>query len=144
MTYFTPLIDKYFARWILADTWHTNDQSDMDRFWLFIYAIDRISRAITVETLSLDDPTLEKYPKRLRPRFAKVKAPNPRTYKAGELKRKILLALERNYEGFDPDYAEEHISGLVEKAMIVLEALRAVRELRYPNESVRKWNPPLK
>jgi len=142
MTYFTRVIDKYFANWILKETWYK--PNDMERFWLFIYAIDRLSRRVKVGTLASDDPTIAAFPEDLRRRFAIVKAPHPRTYKADELKQKILLAVKRNHEGFDPDYAEKHVSELVKKAMIVLEALRAVRELHYPNDPVREWDPPLK
>ena len=71
MTYFTPVIDKYLASWILPDTWHT-DQDIEDRFYCFVMAIDSISRNIKAGQLDLDDPILEKYPERISGNFSKI------------------------------------------------------------------------
>lgn len=38
--YFSPQIDKYFAAWILPDTWHKSHWADESRFYKFIKALD--------------------------------------------------------------------------------------------------------
>ncbi len=47
MSYFTPMIDKYFANWILKETWDTLHGSDVDRFYLFVKALSFYSKPVT-------------------------------------------------------------------------------------------------
>lgn len=145
--YFTKTIDKYFASWILADTWHTGHPSDMAKFYRFVIAIDHFSKCIQLPPLDLDDPCLAKYPARSRPKLAKIKvglARNPRTYDEKALKEKILLAVERNYPDFNETYAAELVDEYVKKAMIILDALWAVKKIGFPRIDIQKWEPPLK
>jgi len=39
MEYFHPKVDKYLARWILRDTWHTGNAHDSKRFYHFAKAM---------------------------------------------------------------------------------------------------------
>ncbi|MBN2591727.1 MAG: hypothetical protein JXA96_17810, partial [Sedimentisphaerales bacterium] len=82
MKYFTKAIDKYFASWILCDTWPTNHPLDMERFYRFIIAIHHFSRNKRNPPLELNDPRLANYPESVRPKFARTLAGtyrNPRT-----------------------------------------------------------------
>ena len=146
MKYFTPAIDKYFASWIIRDTWHSGHPEDMDRFYRFIIAINHFSKPIK-HKLGLDNPYLSKYPKILRPKMAKIiggSEPNPRTYDEKALKQKILLAVKRNHPNLDETYAAELIEEYVEKAMIILRALWAVKRIGFPNRNIRKGEPEFK
>jgi len=149
MKYFTKAIDKYFASWILPDTWHTAHPSDMAKFYRFVIAIDHFSKPIRRPPLYLNDPHLAKYPERLRLRKAKTIVGtdrNPRTYDEKALKEKILLAVERNHPNFDKEYAEKLVDEdkYVEKAMIILDALWAVKQIGFPHRNIQEWEPPLK
>ncbi len=42
MTYFTPVIDKYFAYWLIHSTWNTDQDIEVN-FWRFIIALNRYS-----------------------------------------------------------------------------------------------------
>jgi len=147
MKYFTKSIDKYFACWILPDTWHTGHPSDMDRFYRFVIAIDHFSKPLKRPPLDLNDPYLTKYPAKLRPKFAKLCTGtdrNPRTYDEKALKQKILLAVKRNYPDFNETYAAELVDEYVEKAMTILRALWAVKRIGFPDRYIKQWEPPLK
>ena len=143
MTYFTLGIDKYLASWILPDTWHT-DQDIEDRFYCFVMAINRNSKDIIVKQLGLDDPELAQYPIVLRKKFSKNEGRNPRTSDKNNLKEKLMLAVERNHPNFDKQYAADLINELADKAMIILDALYFAKKKGFPNENIRRWNPPLK
>jgi hypothetical protein len=146
MTYFTPAIDKYFASWILRDTWHTGHPLDMARFYCFVRAVDHFSGPIK-RKLDLDDPHLANYPEELRPKFARHLAGsdrNPRTYDEKALKEKIVLAVKRNHPEFDEIRAAELADKFVAKAMIILPALWYSGRGSFPNMNIQKWNPPLK
>jgi len=146
MTYFTPAIDKYFASWILPDTWYTSHDDDLAKFYRFVIAIDHFSKRKKNPPLDLNDPCLAEYPERSRPKMARVAtghSRNPRTYEERALKEKILLAVERNHPDFDKTSATEFINRYVEKAMIMLDALWLVKEIGFPNREIRRWEPPL-
>lgn len=143
MTYFTPAIDKYLASWILPDTWYT-DQDIEERFYCFVMAINRYSKDILAEQLGLDDPDLAQYPIGLRKKLSKTKSRNPRTCDKNNLIEKLMLAVERNHPNFDKQYAADLIDELADKAMIILEALYFAKKAGFPNEKIRRWNPPLK
>jgi hypothetical protein len=96
MTYFTPVIDKYFAYWLIQSTWHT-DQDIEDNFWRFVIALNHFSRPL------------------------KNKGRNPRTDNEAALREKILLAIKRNHPNFDKEYADRLVTELCRKAKIVLE-----------------------
>ena len=147
MKYFTPAIDKYFASWILPRTWATSHPSDQSRFYRFVVAIDHFSKPIKRRPLDLNDPHLAQYPAELRPAMAKMlvgKGRNPRTSDERSLKKKILLAVKRNHPDFNETYAAKLIDSHVEKAMIVLDALWAIRAIGFPHRDIQKWEPPLK
>ena len=147
MKYFTPAIDKYFASWILPDTWHTGHPLDNYRFYRFVIAIDHFSKSIKRKPLELNDPRLTKYTLEERPYHAKRivgSDRNPRTYDEKALKEKILLAVKRNHSNFNEKYAEELIDGYVKKAMIILDALWAVKQIGFPNRYVQKGKQTLK
>ena len=147
MKYFTPAIDKYFASWILPRTWDTSNQSDQSEFYRFVVAIDHFSKPIKRRPLDVNDPRLAQYPPDLRPDMAKVlvgKDRNPRTCDARSLKQKIALAVKRNHPDFNETYAATLIDTYVEKAMIILDALWAIREIGFPHRDIQKWQPPLK
>ena len=147
MEYFTKAIDKYFASWILPDTWHTNHPSDMARFYRFIIAINHFSKPIKLKPLDLNDPSLAKYPEGKRAKFAKIlvgSEHNPRTYDEKALKGKIILAVERNHPNFDKRYAEQLVDEHVKKAIIILDALWGVKKIGFPHLEIQRWKPPLK
>ena len=146
MKYFTTAIDGYFASWVLRDTWHTNHQLDTARFYRFIIAIDHFSKPIK-RKLDPSDLRLTENPAELRDHFANVLAGHdrdPRTCNKKELKEKILLAVKRNHQNFDEMDAVELIEKYVARAMIILDALWAVKTIGFPNSDVQKWKPPLK
>jgi len=72
------------------------------------------------------------------------KGRNPRTYDERSLNQQIALAVKRNHPDFDDTCAARIIDGYVEKAMIILDALWAIREIGFPRADIRKWDPPLK
>lgn len=147
MKYFTKSIDKYFASWILHDTWHTSHPLDNDRFYRFVIAIDHFSKPIKRPPLEPNDPRLAKYPPEERPYYAKLivgSDRNPRTYDEKTLKEKILLAVKRNHPKFDEKYAAELVEEYVTKAMIILDALWAKKRIGVPHRDIQKWDLPLK
>lgn len=147
MTYFTPAIDKYFAAWILPDTWYTDHPSDIANFYRFVRAIDHFSKPIKNPPLDLNDPNLSKYSERLRPKMAQILVGfgrNPRTYDKKALKEKILLAVKRNHPNFDETYAAELVDEYVEKAIVFLDALWAVKKIGFPDINIRNWEPEFK
>jgi hypothetical protein len=113
MTYFTPVIDKYLACWLLSDTWYT-DQDIEDNFWRFIIALNHYNRPL------------------------KNKGRNPRTYDKATLKEKILLAIKRNHPNFDINNADRLVTELCKKAMIVLDALWFVKLGHFPNMHIER------
>jgi hypothetical protein len=138
MTYFTPMIDKYFAYWLIHSTWHT-DKDIEDNFWRFVIALNYYSRLLRDKTLTPDDPSLAHLPKRHRIRIAnKRTCRNPRTYDEATLRKKILLAIERNHPGFDMDYADRLVTELCKKAMIILDALWSVKIRHFPDRAVEQ------
>jgi len=84
--YFTPAIDKYFAYWILKDTWYTSQDIE-DNFYRFVLSLHYFSRS------------------------SKNGDRNPRTYNKQNLIEKILLAVKRNHESFDEKYSVRGILG---------------------------------
>lgn len=69
---------------------------------------------------------------------------SPRTCNERELKEKILLAVKQNHQDFDETNAVELIEKYVARAMIILDALWAVKTIGFPNRHVQKWKPNLK
>ena len=147
MKYFTPAIDKYFASWILPRTWNTPHPCDQSRFYRFIVAIDHFSKPIKRRPLDVNDPHLAQYPAELRADMAKAlvgKDRNPRTSDERLLKQRIALAVKRNHPDFDETYAAKIIDSYIKKAMVILDALWAVRQIGFPRRDIQKWDPPLK
>ena len=147
MKYFTPSIDKYFAAWILRDTWDSGHPLDMQRFYRFVRAIDHFSKAIRRPPLDLNDPILSDYPAKLRAKFAKTIVGfdrNPRTYDEDGLKKKIVLAVRRNHENFNKTHVEEQAAEFAERGMLILDVLWAWKQMPFPDEKIRKWEPDFK
>jgi len=119
----------------------------MERFYKFVIAINYYSKAIRRPPLELNDPLLAKHPASLRPKFAKLIVAtdrNPRTVDEEGFKEKILLAVKRNHPNFDEAYAAKLVDKYAEKAMVVLDALWAVKKTGFPNRNIQKWQPSLK
>ena len=127
MQYFTKGSDKYFASWILQDTWHT-PQDIEDNFYRFIIAIHHCSKSYSTRKLKATG-VLERH---------------PRTYDKNALIDNILLAIKRNHENFDHEYAKQLVLELAEKAIIILDALWFSRLAGFPNLEIQISNPPLK
>jgi len=146
MKYFTKTIDKYFASWILPGTWHTKHWFDMARFYRFVFAIDYFSKPIESRTINYNDPAHAKCPECVQSKLAKFSSDsrNPRTFDEQALKKNIMLAVKRNHTNFDETYAEKLIDNYVKKAIIILDALWAVKYIGFPQRDIQKWEPPLK
>lgn len=142
MKYFTPAIDKYFAAWILPDTFDTDQ--DLAKFHLFVYAVHHFSKPIGSYPLPLDDPSLEQYPEHLRPKFAKRTAPNPRTHDKKGMQKKILLAIKNNHKDCDEQWAMEFAADRSDKAMMYLKFLEDVKHSGFPCDDVQNWKPDIK
>jgi hypothetical protein len=147
MKYFTPTIDKYFAAWVLRDTWDSGHPLDMQNFYRFVRAIDHFSKAIRRSPLDLNDPILSNYPEKLWPKFAKTSVGfdrNPRTYDEDGLKKKIVLAVRRNHENLSKTYVEEQAVEFVKRAMLILDVLWAWKQMPFPDQKIQKWEPDFK
>jgi len=139
MLYFTPTIDKYLAYWLLcSDTWW----KDEDNFWGFILALNHYSKPVKDKTLTPDDHSLARFSKRSRIFLANRRTlRNPRTYDETALKKKILLAIERNHPGFGDEYYDVNklVTNLCSKAKIVLDVLWLAKQKRvFPNSHIEK------
>jgi hypothetical protein len=138
MTYFTPVIDKYLASWLIKSTWHT-DQDIEDNFWRFVIALNHYSKPSKIKALTPDDPSLADLPKPIRIHEANRRiCRNHRTSDVTALKEKILLAIKRNHPHFDEVYADSLVSKLCKKAMIVLDALWFVKIRGFPNYHIER------
>jgi len=139
--YFTKVIDKYFASWILPDTWSTSHPSDLGRFYLFVYAIHKLSKP-AVRRIPLDDPDLVGLPSGLKKYRSKIKSPHRRTYDENAMRMKICMAIEKNHH-----YSEHDAKKLADKyakmAIDFLEALQAVKG-RFPYMWVQRKEWDLK
>ena len=137
MMYFTPAIDKYFANWITADTWHTGHWADEERFYLFVKAVDFYSRALKRKERAEDNGD--------RPPAAQIqpKARNPRTYQEKAMREKIFLAVQRNHPKFDKVYAQKLAEEHASKAILILDYSWYIRQSPFGSSSFRDWNPPL-
>lgn len=127
MTYFTPAIDKYLAYWILQDTWYT-PQDIEDNFYRFVIAIDHFSKSYTT---------------RMR-RLKGVSERHNRTCNKKTFIEKVLLAIKRNHENFDEQYATKLVTKLADKAMIILDALWFSRMAGFPRSDIQGSNLMLK
>lgn len=141
--YFARVIDKYFAAWILRDTWYTGHPLDMERFYLFVYALHKLSKPIKMHSYNPDDPAIQDLPQHIKEKRSIVYERNPRTYDRDNFRKKLLRAIHNNH-GFDPVYAEQCADEFTEKAMIFLDALEAVKKKGYPNFYITEWKPFLK
>jgi len=147
MKYFTPAIDKYFAAWILRDTWDSEHPIDTQRFNRFIRSINHFSKDKRRPPLDHNDPILSEYPEELRPLYAKTCVGydrNPRTYDKVGLKKNIVLAVRRNHKNFNETYVEKKAADFAERAMWILDVLWDWKQLPFPDEKIRKWEPDLK
>ena len=146
MTYFTPGIDKYLANWILKDTWHTWQDIET-RFYLFVFAIYKLSRKVKVHEYQEDDPALSHLPERLRKskKFRCVYERNPRTCNKDGFKKTVHKAIMNNHPNFDNDYAQSLVNELADKAMLILDALHYVEKSGgCPNYWIRENDKLLK
>jgi hypothetical protein len=138
MTYFTPVIDRYLANWLIHSTWYT-DQDITANFWLFVIALNHYSKPSKVKGLTPDDPLLADLPKPIRIHEANRRiCRNSRTSDEANLKKKILLAIKRNHPNFDMDYADSLVTEFCKKAMIVLDALWFVQLGHFPNRHIEQ------
>lgn len=69
MYYFTKMIDKYLAYWLLSDTWYTSQDIE-DNFWRFIIALNHYSKRLKDKSLTPDDTSLANLTERNRIRIA--------------------------------------------------------------------------
>jgi hypothetical protein len=137
MRYFTPMIDKYLAYWLLcSDTWWKDEYN----FWGFILALNYYSKSLKDKALTPDDPSLAHLPERNRIFFANRRTlHNPRTCDETALRKKILLAIERNHLGFVKGSYDVNkiVTELCDKAMIVLDVLWLAKQKRFfPNAHI--------
>ena len=136
MSYFTPAIDKYFAKWIINDTWSTGHWADEERFYLFVKAVDFYTRALK-PNLQVDGngdrPPISHFQPKVR---------NPRTCDEKSMREKILLAVQRNHPGFDEAYAETLAREYAGKAILILDYSWYIRHSPFGSSSIRDWNPP--
>lgn len=143
MPYFTKAIDRYFAAWILPDTWESGHPSDTNKFYRFVYALHKFSKRVKVGTLPLDDPSLENLHPSIKSQHATITERNPRTYDKKAFREKVLKAVNHNHK-IDSKYAEERVDEFTEKAFAFLDALHAVDEACFPDWEIKTWDPPLK
>ena len=123
-TYFTPVIDKYFAAWIVESTWYTSDQRDDARFYRFVMAVF----------------TFSKSKKRSREHDASA---HPRLYDERSMREKILKAVISNHR-FNKNAAVEQAEKYAAKAMLILDFLWTIKKEAFPHMHMQKWDPPLK
>jgi hypothetical protein len=122
--YFSAAIDRYFAAWILPDTWDA--AHDMYKFYLFVYAVHFYSKRVN---RNLD---------RARRRGDR----NPRTFDESAMRTKIKRAIDRNHPRFDKARAVKIAEERAKAAMQILECLAAVQEWFPCIEST--WQPHLR
>jgi hypothetical protein len=137
MPYFTKAIDKYFANWILTDTWFTHHESDDNRFYRFVLALDFFSRPIR------NAHWQDKYKDGFRSIYNKGLLRNPRTSDSVVLKKKIILTVQRNHNFNDAElvkYADEFAN----RAIIILDCLWLNRSEGLKRLEFNKYNPGLK
>jgi hypothetical protein len=137
MLYFTPTIDKYLTYWLLcSDTWW----KDEDNFWMFVLALNYYSKPLKDKALTPDDPSLAHLTERQRISLANRRTlQNPRTYDETVLRKKILLAIERNHLGFVKGSYDvnELVTKLCNKVIIALDVLWLAKQKRFfPNAHI--------
>ena len=115
--YFTPMIDKYFADWILKETWNSSHPLDMKRFYTFVVAVHRLSKQ--------GDEILC-------------------TYNEDTIKDSIVTAVQRNHPGFAEDDLGRLAEERTRTAMQILDCLSATEGEDFPSSTMIEWKPPLR
>lgn len=142
MSYFTNVIDKYLANWILPDTCLTPEDIE-DRFYLFVMSINRYSRLLRDRTRSpYDDDIVDLPPRHQQWILNRRCIRNPRTYDKSGFIEKVSLAIKRNHPVWSEEYITDEVQNLAEKAMLILDALWYARH--FPDNSINRSLPPLK
>ena len=131
--YFSPRIDKHFAKWILKETWFTNHGADEERFHEFVLAVHKYSKPVGRKRGE------GKWIRHKEGFLTESVARNPRTYDRKLLEKKICKAVRQNHS-----FHEQELDRLAaDFSGRAIKLLDFMWDTRNGLSDLTKWDPPL-